>query len=93
MTIPNSARGVRERRAAANRTPPLADGRRDPLDPERPERPMTPEATAATIALLRSLGFPWIPVQRGDLRAMWRAGTPYHRLAAEQAERNARWSA
>ncbi|WP_170155792.1 hypothetical protein [Umezawaea tangerina] len=54
---------------------------------------MRPEATAATIALLRSLGFTYIPVQRGDLRAMWNACAPYHRLAAEQAERNARYTA
>ncbi|PRY43292.1 hypothetical protein CLV43_10332 [Umezawaea tangerina] len=93
MTSTNDARGLRERRAAANRTPPLPDGRRDPFDPERPEAAMRPEATAATIALLRSLGFTYIPVQRGDLRAMWNACAPYHRLAAEQAERNARYTA
>lgn len=93
MTTTNSVRAFRERRAAANRMPSLLDGRRDPLDPDRPEAAMRPEATAATIALLRSLGFPYIPIQRGDLRAMWRAGAPYHRLAAEQAERNARYTA
>lgn len=81
---------LRRRRAASYRLPPLTDGRRDPLDPNSEEQPMSPASTAATIDLLRSLGFPWIPIQRGDLQAMWRHSGTYRRLAIEQAERNGR---
>jgi hypothetical protein len=80
---------LRRRRAASRRLPVLAHGRRDPLDPHPEDEPMLPAATAATIAHLRALGFVWIPVQDGDLRAMWAVGGTCQRLAVEQAERNA----
>ncbi|WP_440902161.1 hypothetical protein [Actinosynnema sp.] len=78
------------RREAARRLPPLADGHHDPLHPQPSPAPMHPDATAATIAHLRALGFGWIPLPHPDLRAMWRAGGAHARLAAEQAELNAR---
>lgn len=84
---------LRGRRAVSYRLPPLTDGRRDPHDPAPDGVPMRPDATAATILHLRALGYVWVPVQRSDLQAMWRAGGACQRIAVEQAECNARWSA
>ncbi|MGZ3141907.1 hypothetical protein ACVDFE_07890 [Lentzea chajnantorensis] len=93
MTDLTTPEALRRRRAASWRMPALADGRRDPLD-MHDEEPMNPSATAATITHLRALGFgAWIPVPNADLRRMWQAGGKCQRLAVEQAELNARWSA
>ncbi|MDX3662380.1 hypothetical protein PV646_34180 [Streptomyces sp. ID05-26A] len=89
-----TSEALRCRRAASWRLPVLAHGRRDPLDPHPEDEPMLPAATAAAILHLRALGLgAWIPVQDADLRQMWQAGGKCQRLAVEQAELNARWSA
>lgn len=93
MTDLTAAEALRRRRAASWRMPALADGRRDPLD-MYDEEPMNPSATADAINHLRALGYgAWIPLRPADLQRMWQAGGKCQRLAVEQAELNARWSA